>query len=149
MYKVIYRETDDWGDTTVKILARGHEKKKVYNKFLDFLPDKVIHWSMRYDYWTKETLDKFLEIVPDMDKRPHIVIHTCYPCTFCDEDYGKEEFARYHLDYNYEMDDLDPVNEPLLTRAQKRQLVKLFKPRWMPSRHTSFEYEFVDTKAKR
>jgi hypothetical protein len=120
----------------------GTNKEQVFNAYIDLLPSNVMSWSMRYDYWTKETLDKFLAIVPDMDKRPHIYIDECYPYTFCDEDEGKEEFKRYTLEYNYEADDLNPADEPLLTREQKIELEKLFGSSWMPSRHTSHEYKF-------
>jgi hypothetical protein len=120
----------------------GTNKEQVFNAYIDLLPSNVMSWSMRYDYWTKETLDKFLAIVPDMDKRPHIYIDECYPHTFCDEDEGKEEFKRYTLEYNYEADDLNPADEPLLTREQKIELEKLFGSSWMPSRHTSHEYKF-------
>jgi hypothetical protein len=141
-YVVTYSETDDYGDSITEVKAMGTDKERVFNTYLDLLPSKVMHWSMRYDYWTQETLDKFLSIVPDMDKRPHILIAECYPYTFCDEDEGKEEFKRYTLEYNYESADLDPADEPLLTREQKIELEKLFGSSWMPSRHTSHEYKF-------
>lgn len=141
-YVVTYSETDDYGETETVIRAMGTNKEQVFNAYIDLLPSKVIAWSMRYDYWTKETLAKFLAIVPDMDKRPHIRIEECYPYTFSEEDEGKEEFKRFHLDYNYEVKDLDPADEPLLTREQKIQLEKLFGSTWMPSRRTSHEYKF-------
>lgn len=141
-YTVTYSETDDYGDTRTVIKVMGTNKEQVFNAYIDLLPSKVMAWSMRYDYWTKETLDKFLAIVPDMDKRLHIYIDECYPYTFCDEDEGKEEFKRYTLEYNYEADNLAPDDEPLLTREQKIELEKLFGSRWMPSRRTSHEYKF-------
>ena len=142
-YTVTYSETDDYGDTRTVIKVMGTNKEQVFNSYLDLLPSKAMAWSMRYDYWTKETLDKFLAIVPDMDKRPHIIIDECYPYTFCDADEGKEEFKRYTLEYNYEAANLDPADEPLLTREQKKALAELFGTCWMPSRRTSHEYTFT------
>lgn len=142
-YVVTYKEIDDYGDSITEVKAMGTDKEEVFNAYLDLLPSKVMHWSMRYDYWTQETLDKFLSIVPDMDKRPHIKITECYPYTYCDEDEGKEEFKRFHLDYDYDREDLDPVDEPRLTRDQKKALAELFGTHWMPSRRTSHEYTFT------
>lgn len=139
-YVVTYKEIDDYGDSITEVKAMGTDKEEVFNAYLDLLPSNVMSWSMRYDYWTQETLDKFLSIVPDMDKRPHIQITECYPYTYCDEDEGKEEFKRFHLDYNY---DVEVENEPKLSREQKKALAELFGTHWMPSRRTSHEYTFT------
>jgi hypothetical protein len=141
-YIVTYTEVDDYHESRTVVKVMGTNKEQVFNAYIDMLPSKAMAWSMRYDYWDKKTLDKFLTIVPDMDKRPHIIIDECYPYTFCDEDKGKEEFKRYTLEFNYEVDDLSPADEPLLTREQKIELEKLFGSSWMPSRHTSHEYKF-------
>jgi hypothetical protein len=123
----------DDNQTDVTILGIHPERDVMVNLLVsDFLPKKMIGWSMRYQNWSQETYDTILKIVPELPNYSHYTIHKC------EEEYMDE--AEYHLSYTDWGKCGDDSNEPDLTHTQREALYRVLGASWYPSRHTELHY---------